>query len=389
MSSLIARKSKGEIVTKVDTKIAPKERLYQLFSKIERDYQHFLGFPASLDFDYQDLAPFLQRFLNNIGDPAIESWHTLSSKDIEQEVLAFFAELFRAKKNEWWGYVTNGSTECNLYALYLARHKFPRAKIYYSQAAHYSIPKNIHILAQEGVPVHTQPSGEMDYQDLRRQLAKDAGGPAIVVATIGTTMTEARDDVAKIKQTLTEAGVPDFFIHSDAALAGPYTALLQPHHPFDFADGADSVSISGHKFIGSPLPCGVIIVRKKDRDLLGSSANYTGSADTTISGSRSGHTPLFLWYALEQLGKDGLVRRAEQSLKVAEYTHRRLVALGWKAWRNPNALTVMLAAPSHELVVKWQLATQGEWSHIICMPGITTEKIDRFLHELQQGVAVA
>src|SRR5260370_15787782 len=103
----------------------------------------------------------------------------------------------------------------------------------------------------------------MDYKALQNQLAQSRDD-AIIVATIGTTMTEARDNVSEILKALKAAGTQKYFIHSDAALAGPYTALTDPDHPFDFADGADSVSVSGHKFIGSPMPCGVIIVHKKD-----------------------------------------------------------------------------------------------------------------------------
>jgi len=33
-----------------------------------------------------------------------------------------------------------------------------------------------------------------------------------------------------------------------------------PHpQPWDFRAGIDSISISGHKMIGAPLPCGVVL----------------------------------------------------------------------------------------------------------------------------------
>ncbi len=361
---------------------AARKRLEQLLDRTHDDYDHFIGFPGALDFDYQELAAIQQHLLNNAGDPTVSTFHGLNTKAMEQEVLAFFAKLFRAKDGSWWGYVTNGSTECNLYALYVARQKFPDALVYYSTAAHYGIAKNVHILGQRGVPIQTTPNGEMDYQDLQRQLSKNAGNPAIIIATIGTTMTEARDDIHRIRQALQSAGVQNNFIHCDAALAGPYAALLEPRHPFDFEDGADSVSISGHKFIGSPMPCGVILVHKADRDLLDGQANYTGSVDTTISGSRNGHTPLVLWYAIQRWGLEGLAERARHSLELAHYTHQRLQHIGWKTWRNPHALTVMLASPPQDLIVKWQLATHDGWSHVICMPGMTETKINKFIADL-------
>ena len=42
---------------------------------------------------------------------------------------------------------------------------------------------------------------------------------------------------------------------------GVYGAFMEPRPSFDFEDGADSISISGHKFIGSPFPTGVLITK--------------------------------------------------------------------------------------------------------------------------------
>lgn len=359
---------------------ATAERLQSFNDLLTHDYATFLGFPAALDFDYSPLIPFTQYFLNNIGDPYVNAFLGTHTKTFEREVIAFFADLFRAPKDSHWGYVTNGSSECNLYALYVARQKYPQAQVYYSVAAHYSVPKNVHLLGVRGVPVATQQSGEMDYDDLRAKL--DPALPAIIVATIGTTMTEAKDNVATIKDTLSSAGISDFFIHADAALAGIYVALGESHHPFDFVDGADSVNISGHKFIGCPTPCGVIIVRKEDKERLQAANNYTGSPDSTITGSRNGQTPLFLWYAITTVGREGFLRRAQVGQRLAADALARLRALGWEAWRNPDALTVMLKTPPAPVAKKWQLATADGWSHIICMPGVTQEKINEFIEDM-------
>jgi histidine decarboxylase len=35
------------------------------------------------------------------------------------------------------------------------------------------------------------------------------------------------------------------------------------------------------------------------------------------------------------------------------------------------------------------LATEGEWSHVICMPGITKETIDRFVGDLVKEMEMA
>ena len=51
----------------------------------------------------------------------------------------------------------------------------------------------------------------------------------------------------------------------------------EPRPAFDFADGADSIAISGHKSFGSPMPCGVVVVKKSNRDRIARSVavSYT------------------------------------------------------------------------------------------------------------------
>jgi histidine decarboxylase len=359
-----------------------RRRLRTFMSATRKEYPRFIGFPAALDYEYEDLMPMMDMFLNNLGDPYVDPLFKVHTKQFEREVVDFYAQLFRAPADDYWGYVTNGSSECNLYALYVAREKFDSPVVYYSTDAHYSIPKNIYILNMTGEKIPSQKNGEMDYDRLRTAIASHPGRPAIVVATIGTTMTEAKDNVATIKQILREAGVAHH-IHADAALSGIYTALLEPHHPFDFEDGVNSINISGHKFVGSPIPSGVIIVHKRDKDLLKGALNYIGSPDTTITGSRNGHTPLFLWYAIEKYGIEGFKARAEAAQKMADYTYQQLQKTGWETWRNPGGLTVMIKSPTEELIHKWQLATYEGWSHIICMPGVKKSQIDAFIADLQ------
>ena len=60
--------------------------------------------------------------------------------------------------------------------------------------------------------------------------------------------------------------------------------------------------------------------------------------------------------------------------------------MGIKACKNPNAIKIFFPKPAEEICVKWQLASDGELSHIICMPGVTKEKIDEFLLHLSTKI---
>jgi len=344
-----------------------------------------MGYPVSKDFDFSELLPFLKYPLNNVGDPFIPSTYTVGSREQEKEVIQFFSQIFRAEEDNWWGYVTNGGSEGNLYGLYLARELYPKAIVYYSEATHYSVQKNLHLLNMPNITIRSQDNGEIDYDDLEKTISINRQMPVIILANIGTTMTEARDDVQKMKAIFKRLAIQHHYIHVDGALSGSYAAFIEPRPAFDFADGADSIAISGHKFFGSPIPCGMVIAKKNHRDRIARSIDYIGTMDTTISGSRNGHTPLFLWYVIKKLGVEGLRKRTQKSLDVAAYAEKVLSAIEPAVWRNPSALTVNLPKPDKAIIAKWQLASGADWAHIICMPGMDKVQIDAFAKDLKES----
>ncbi len=362
-----------------------QQRLATLKETLATARDTFLGYPVSKDFDYSELNDFFQYPINNLGDPFEDGTYKVQTHEMEREVVSIFAKLFRANPKDFWGYVTNGGSESNLYGLYLAREMYPKAMVYYSESTHYSIRKNIHLLNIPSIVIRSQENGEMDYEDFENTVKMNRHKPVIVLGTFGTTMKEAKDDISKIKNILQNLAIHDHYIHVDAALSGSYGPFMKPRLPFDFKDGADSISISGHKFIGSPIPTGVLIAKRSNRDRIAKGISYIGSFDTTITGSRNGHSPLFLWYAIKKIGIEGLEKRYLHSLKVAEYCELKLNEIGIKAWRNPGAITVVLPKTPSDVKLKWQLATEGKVSHVICMPNVTIIQIDELIEDLKNA----
>jgi histidine decarboxylase len=349
-----------------------------------------IGFPGATDFDYTDLGPVLGgQLLNNVGDPFVDGAAANQTKLAERQVVGFLADLFRSSGERVWGYVTAGGSEGNLYGLWVARSLFPDAVVYHSDAAHSSVDKAVSLLGMASVRIRTDRWGQLDYGDLTTQMRHRRDRAAVVVASIGTTMTEAVDDLRVIGGVLDELAIRRRFLHADAALSGVPLALMDPvQRPgFDFADGADCVTISGHKFLGMPMPCGVVLIRRELRDRVTQPGRYTGSPDATITGSRNGHTPLMLWHRLSTLGIDGLRERAGTSRKLAAYTHNRLVDIGWPAHRFDHAFTVALRTPPDAVSARWVLASTGGWSHVITMPGMTADQVDAFLSDLEAALA--
>ncbi len=368
-------------------------RLDQLHADLTRHATYDLGFPGATDLpDMTAVSRFERLLLNNVGHPyAAGGSYRLHTKVVEHEVVQFVADLVDAPLDNRHGYVTTGSTESTLWALWQARQHLPGAAVFASTAAHYSVAKNAELL---GLRLHLIPAddrGEIRYDVLRAAVADHRrtrrGAGAIVIATIGTTMTEAVDDAALIDEALTLAGVApeQRWIHADAALAGIPLALCDPlsRPGFTFADGVHSFAVSGHKFLATPFPCG-IVVALADRHTGRGSITYTAAPDSTITGSRSGHAPLWLWYLLRYWGLPGLRGRAIAARDLAAYTERQLHGIGWPAWRaQEHAFTVVFPRPPQHLLDRWPLATDERGNaHVVCMPGKTRDLIDRFVTDL-------
>ena len=121
--------------------------------------------------------------------------------------------------------------------------------------------------------------------------------------------------------------------------------------PYGFDAGFDSVSISGHKMVGSPLPCGVALTRREYVSRIARAIEYVGVLDTTLTGSRNALTPLMMWYAFEQKGAGRLqAHRERMPVETAEYAVKRFNDGGIPAWRNRNSVTVVFPRPPADVV---------------------------------------
>ncbi len=353
-----------------------QERLDDLLRDFADLRERAVGYPCNLDFDYSALLPFLSFSANNVGDPFHDSNFQSNSHELEREVIRTFADLMHLPRDEAWGYVTSGGTEGNMYGLYLAREMFPDGVVYFSQDTHYSVVKILRVLKARNIMIKSQDNGEIDYDDLRETIRINRDAPVIVLANVGTTMKGAVDDVGKVRGILDDLAITGYHIHADAALSGMILPFVDDPQPYGFAAGFDSVSISGHKMIGSPLPCGVALTRADYVARIARSIEYVGVLDTTLAGSRNAFTPLMLWYALQQHGLDGYREIVAECLAVAAYAVGSFNDRGIPAWRNKNSVTVVFPKPPAAVVRKWQLAPYEDIAHLITMPHVTRETID-------------
>ena len=356
-----------------------QQRLDELLHEIEDAGQRQIGYPTNQNFDFSAVLPFLNYSVNNVGDPFHHSNFRSNSHKFEREVVNRFAGLLRIAPEDAWGYVTSGGTEGNMYGLYLAREMFPNAMFYFSEETHYSVLKNVRLLNARYIMIKRQENGEIDYEDLRDMVRVHRDVPAVIMATIGTTMRGAVDDVQRIREILQDLAVSNFYIHADAALSGMILPFVDDPQPFGFDAGVDSVSVSGHKLIGAPLPCGVVVTKRSYVERVGRAIELVGVQDTTLSGSRSAIAPLMMWYALAKYGDHGFRKLVAGMLDTAEYAVGQFNERGIPAWRHRNSVTVVFPRPAPEVFRKWQIAPEGEIAHIITMPHVTRKMIDELV----------
>jgi histidine decarboxylase len=345
---------------------------------------HF-GYPYNLMYNHEELYEFMKYSINNLGDPYITSNYGVHSRQFECSVIDFFARLWKIPEDEHWGYVTTCGTEGNLHGILLARECHPDGILYTSRETHYSVLKAARYYRMDARSIQTLATGEIDYDALAAEIGKNLDKPVIMNVNIGTTVKGAVDDLDRILRILSQLGVPRerFHIHCDGALFAMMMPFVDYAPEVSFRKPIDSIAVSGHKMLGCPMPCGITISRKEHVKKVEQRIDYLNSVDTTIMGSRNGQAALYLWYSLRKKGIAGIKRDVMHCINTARYLRKVLHDAGFTCRLNDLSSTVVLERPMDDRVIKrWQLACEEDIAHVVVMPNVTREKIDRFLEEL-------
>ncbi len=364
---------------------APMQKiLHETQARLRAAHANHLGYPYNLVGASPVPAGLGDYLINNLGDPYAGSHYASEVCALEREVVAWLMDLWECDDpRDFWGSVGASGTEGNFWALYLAREAFPAAQLLYSHEAHYSIPKSARLLRIDAIQVDCTPDGAIDL-DALAALAGRARGPLIVALTCGTTVRGAHDDIGGVLARLDAAGAGPGrrFVHVDGALNAmvlPFVdeapATLRP----SFRHAIDSISTSGHKMIGTPMPCGVLVARRCHVERVASAIAYLRSNDTTLMGSRNGHAVLALWARLLGHGAAGYRSDVRGCLDRAEGLAATLRGAGVPVLHNPHSLTVVFPEPAEPLVRTYQLACHRGEAHAIVMPNVGDALIDRFV----------
>ncbi len=360
------------------------DRLLETEQRMRAAHRTHLGYPYNLSFGPGVPVTFQHFLINNLGDPYVGSHYASEVCGLEREAISWLMRLWGCSNVEdYWGSIGASGTEGNIWGLYLGREALPDAVLLHGADAHYSIPKAARIQRIAAIEVPSNPQGEIDLAALASTITELDGRAVILALTCGTTMKGAHDDIAGALGVLDAAGYDRDrrYVHVDGALNAMVVPFLQAAPDAirpTFALGIDSISTSGHKMIGTPMPCGALVARKEHVDRIARAISYLKSNDTTLMGSRNGHAVLSIWSRLFGHGYAGYAQNALTCSLKAQALATRLRASGRHVLCNPHSLTVVFDEPDASVVKHYQLASSNGLAHAIVMPNVTDDLIDRF-----------
>jgi aromatic-L-amino-acid decarboxylase len=216
----------------------------------------------------------------------------------------------------------------------------PGLGVYVSEQAHSSLEKAAIAagLGQRNVRrIPTDDRFRMDVAALDEAIRQDLEQgvrPAFVGATTGTTSTASVDPVLQIGEVSRRFGL---WLHVDAAYAGPAAMLPELRSRFDGWEGADSIVLNPHKWMGTPLDCSVLLFRDPEpfRRSLALTPAYlesehpdaTNLMDYGLSLGRR-FRALKLWILFRCLGTERLAAMLREHIRLASEFAERLVEDG-------------------------------------------------------------
>ena len=261
----------------------------------------------------------------------------------------------------------------------------------------------------------------------------DKGYPVLIILNYGTSFKGGYDDVKEVGERLIpllknknmderccevinpftskvfQGHRKGYWLHVDGALGATFVPFhqmafnkgytdIKPAPVFDFRlPFVCSITTSGHKFPGSPVPTGIFMT--KTGLLISSNLLLctTDCPDTALSGSRSGIATLIWWTYISTHDYDKQVNKVLHCLNLVKATREKLERLESKISKDlwimqvPSSLSVCFKRPNDEIVMKYSLGSETinyegqlrKYTHIYLMGERTEAKIDELMEALE------
>jgi aromatic-L-amino-acid decarboxylase len=315
------------------------------------------------------LADYLSTGLGVLG----LSWQSSPALTEVEEVVTDWMRQMVGLSDAWSGVIQDTASSCTLLALLCARERssdFSLARgglqsvaaplvVYVSDHSHSSVDKAA-LLAGFGRAnirvIGTDERHAMRVEGLEQAVRDDlAAGlkPCAVVATCGTTATTAFDPLEAIAAVAAAHGL---WMHVDAAMAGSAMILPECRELWSGVEGADSLVMNPHKWLGAAFDCSLYYVRDPEHlvRVMSTNPSYLQSAvDSRVKNLRDWGIPLGrrfralkLWCLIREQGVEGLQRRLRRDLENARWLEAQVRAE--PHWRVLAPVTLQTLCVRHE-----------------------------------------
>jgi len=177
--------------------------------------------------------------------------------------------------------------------------------------------------------------------------------PCAVVATAGSTTCTAFDPIDAIGRI---AAAQQLWLHVDAAMAGSAMILSECRHLWHGVEGADSLVVNPHKWLGSAFDCTLYYVRDPEHlvRVMSTNPSYLQSgADGRVKNYRDWGIPLGrrfralkLWFLIREQGVAQLQARLRRDLANAQWLAGQVRSTA--GWRVVAPVTLQTLCIRHE-----------------------------------------
>jgi aromatic-L-amino-acid decarboxylase len=286
------------------------------------------------------------------------SWQSSPALSEVEEVVTDWVRRMVGLSPDWLGVISDTASTSTLVALICARERTtdyglargglqaePRPLVVYASAGSHSCVEKGALLAGFG-----RDNLRMIALDERHGLRPDALSQAIeqdlalglkpcaIAACVGGTATASIDPIREIAAIARHYGL---WLHVDAAMAGSAMILPECRWMWDGIEGADSVVINAHKWLGAPFDCSLYYVRDEQHlvRVMSTNPSFLQSAvDSQVRNLRDTGIPLGrrfralkLWFLIREQGVSGLQARLRRDMANARRLAERVAATpGWR-----------------------------------------------------------
>lgn len=345
-------------------------------------FQHprFFGYFPANSILSSVLGDYLSTGLGSLG----LSWQSAPALTELEEVTTDWLRQMVGLSDAWSGVIQDTASTSSLLALICARERTTNyalvrgglqaeaapLTVYVSEYSHSSVDKAA-LLAGFGRDyiraIAVDENFALEPSALEAAIQADiAAGhqPCAIVATTGTTTSTALDPVATMAEI---AERYNLWLHVDSALAGSAMILPECRWMWEGVEGANSVVLNPHKWLGAAFDCTVYFVRDAEHliRVMGTNPSYLQSAaDDQVKNYRDWGIPLGrrfralkLWALIREQGISGLQTRLRRDLANAQW-------LKEAAENRPN-WQVLAPVPLQTVCLRHE------------PPGLTGEALDR------------